>query len=180
MADPGNWSLAQDRWRENQTAVRIQSYQADFITLDRFMKVCCAIVPDFVKIDVEGAELLVLQGAKDFFAAGHRPLMLLEIFAPWEKAFHYQPWAPLSLLLSYGYEILFICPVGAVKHRPTLEQPFPVEYEAGYNIIAYQPQLHQSRIKARKVRSFVESLNRQLSLHLLPGYLPELNPDEWV
>jgi transposase len=34
--------------------------------------------------------------------------------------------------------------------------------------------------KAKKVRSFVESLKGQLSLHLLPGYSPELNPDEWV
>jgi transposase len=34
--------------------------------------------------------------------------------------------------------------------------------------------------KAKKVRSFAESLNVQLSLHLLPGYSPELNPDERV
>jgi transposase len=34
--------------------------------------------------------------------------------------------------------------------------------------------------KAKKVRAFVESLNGQVSLHLLPGYSPELNPDEWV
>jgi len=34
--------------------------------------------------------------------------------------------------------------------------------------------------KAKKVKSFVESLNGQVSLHLLPGYSPELNPDEWV
>ncbi len=32
--------------------------------------------------------------------------------------------------------------------------------------------------KAKKVRSFVESLNGQVSLHLLPGYSPELNSDE--
>jgi transposase len=34
--------------------------------------------------------------------------------------------------------------------------------------------------KAKKVKQFVESLNGQVSLHLLPGYSPELNPDEWV
>lgn len=34
--------------------------------------------------------------------------------------------------------------------------------------------------KAKKVTSFVESLNGQVSLHLLPGYSLELNPDEWV
>lgn len=34
--------------------------------------------------------------------------------------------------------------------------------------------------KAKKVKQYVESLKGQLSLHLLPGYSPELNPDEWV
>lgn len=34
--------------------------------------------------------------------------------------------------------------------------------------------------KAKKVKQFIESLNGQVSLHLLPGYSPELNPDEWV
>ena len=34
--------------------------------------------------------------------------------------------------------------------------------------------------KAKKVRSFIDSLKGQVSLHLLPGYSPELNPDEWV
>jgi hypothetical protein len=31
--------------------------------------------------------------------------------------------------------------------------------------------------KAKKVRAFVPSLNGEVSLHLLPGYSPELNPD---
>ena len=34
--------------------------------------------------------------------------------------------------------------------------------------------------KAKMVRDYVKSLDGQLSLHLLPGYSPELNPDEWV
>ncbi len=34
--------------------------------------------------------------------------------------------------------------------------------------------------KAKKVRSYIDSLNGQVSLHILPGYSPELNPDEWV
>ena len=34
--------------------------------------------------------------------------------------------------------------------------------------------------KAKMVRDFVKSLDGQLSLHLLPGNSPELNPDEWV
>lgn len=34
--------------------------------------------------------------------------------------------------------------------------------------------------KSKKVRIYLESLDGEFSLHLLPGYSPELNPDEWV
>lgn len=34
--------------------------------------------------------------------------------------------------------------------------------------------------KAKKVKSFVASTEGQLRIYLLPGYSPELNPDEWV
>jgi len=34
--------------------------------------------------------------------------------------------------------------------------------------------------KSKKVKNFLDTLNGQVSLHLLPGYSPELNPDEWV
>src|SRR5690606_23589482 len=36
------------------------------------------IAPDLIKIDVEGAEPMVLQGLEGFLAQGHRPLLLLE------------------------------------------------------------------------------------------------------
>ena len=34
--------------------------------------------------------------------------------------------------------------------------------------------------KAKMVRDYVESTNGKLELHFLPGYAPELNPDELV
>src|SRR5690242_18043257 len=34
--------------------------------------------------------------------------------------------------------------------------------------------------KAKMVREYVESTNGGLELHFLPGYAPELNPDELV
>ena len=34
--------------------------------------------------------------------------------------------------------------------------------------------------KAKRVRGYVESTNGKLELHFLPGYAPELNPDELV
>src|ERR1700681_1791843 len=34
--------------------------------------------------------------------------------------------------------------------------------------------------KGKAVRNYVESTNGKLELHFLPGYAPELNPDEMV
>jgi transposase len=34
--------------------------------------------------------------------------------------------------------------------------------------------------KTAGVKDSVSSTNGQLTLHFLPGYAPELNPDEWV
>ncbi|MGC4004216.1 MAG: FkbM family methyltransferase [Pirellulales bacterium] len=146
MADPAAWAVAQDRWRKEQSAVKIRSYRAEFVALDDFLEISKSPEPDFIKIDVEGAELFVLRGAKEFFTSGARPLMLIELFAPWEKAFGYQPWEPLSFLLALGYRTLFICPEGVVEHTPTEHKPFPPEYERGYNIIAYLPNPHARRI----------------------------------
>jgi len=62
-----------------------------------------------------------------------------------EKAFGYQPWEPLSLLLDLGYRFLFACPGGLVDHLPTEAMPFPKEFEMGYNVIAYHPPRDQER-----------------------------------
>jgi transposase len=34
--------------------------------------------------------------------------------------------------------------------------------------------------RSNAVKAFAESTNGQLRLFFLPGYAPELNPDEWV
>lgn len=105
-------------------------------TIDTFIRIS-RIVPDFIKIDVEGAELFALQGAADTLSTA-KPIMLIEVFGPWEKAFNYKPWEVFSLLLNNGYEVAFICPEGLIYHTPTKDVPFPPEYINGYNIIAYQ------------------------------------------
>ena len=84
------------------------------------------------------------------FSRGARPLMLIEVFAPWERAFGYRPWELLSWLLERGYRLLFACPNGLVEHVPTESGPFPPEYEMGYNVVAFLPEIHSERIGALK------------------------------
>ena len=73
--------------------------------------------------------------------------MLIEMFAPWERAFGCQPWIPLSWLLERGYRFLFACPNGLMEYLPTEANPFPSEYEMGYNVVAFNPKAHAGRIE---------------------------------
>ena len=139
LAEPAAWS------RIHQNA-EIVSFECRFTTLDRFVRGAGIALPDFLKIDVEGAELMVLRGGSEMFEAGHRPLMLLEVFAPWERPFGYGPWDVLSLLAGYGYEFLFACPQGLIEHRPAVGAPCPEEFSGGYNVLAYCTVHHASRI----------------------------------
>jgi FkbM family methyltransferase len=141
LAEPAEWS------RIHQAA-EIVCYECRFTTLDHFVQGSGVAQPDFMKIDVEGAELLVLQGGSAMFAAGHRPLMLIELFAPWERAFGYGPWQVLSLLAGYGYEFLFACPQGLIEYRPVPDAPCPREFAQGYNMLAYCSERHHARIAA--------------------------------
>lgn len=133
-------------WARVQSGAQIRSFKVQLITVDGFLASTGSRAPDFMKIDVEGAELFVLRGAADLFGAAHRPLLLIEVFGPWERAYGYQPWAPLSWLLERGYRFLFACPNGMVDHLPTESRPFPPEYEMGYNVVAYHQELHAERI----------------------------------
>jgi hypothetical protein len=104
-------------------------------------------VPSFVKVDVKGAELAVLLGARELVRV-HRPLMFIEIFAPWERSFGYTPWEVLSLLKEWGYSFLFACPDGLVSHDASVVSPTPPQYVNGYNTVAFVQTKHASRIAA--------------------------------
>ena len=143
----GMGSLAEaSAWANAQGSAEIQSYDVRLTTIDSFLASTGVRSPDFIKIDVEGAELFVLRGAMRMFETGHRPLMLIEVFAPWEQAFGYQPWEMISVLLELGYQFLFACPNGIVDHLPTRLRPFPPAYEMGYNVVAYDSKTHNGRI----------------------------------
>ena len=139
LARPAAWDAA-----FAPTVVR--THECDFTTLDHLLVEKRYPEPDFIKIDVEGAELLVLRGCVRAFGNGFKPLMLIELFAPWEEAFGYGPWDVLDLLLQLNYKFFFVCPGGLVPHVPTAHRPYPSEYAAGDKVIAYHAELHAGRI----------------------------------
>lgn len=71
-------------------------------TLDMF----CAsngLIPQIIKCDVEGAEMMVVEGGKQTIAT-HKPVILIELLRKWAKQFKYHPNDVLELLGSFGYQ----------------------------------------------------------------------------
>jgi FkbM family methyltransferase len=91
----GSWSSGGDKRSER---VEITSLD-EFVELQRIRRV------DFVKLDVEGAELSVLHGARNCFALN--PILHLEINSDWLDDFGTTPGEILQVLKSYGYERIY-------------------------------------------------------------------------
>lgn len=123
-------------WRRIHGDSVLTPYDCSFITLDEFLEDKRLAPPDFIKVDVEGSELFVLQGARRLLGHEVPPPMLIEVVAPWERMFSYSPWDVFSFLKSFGYSFLFACPEGLVEHDPSPQQPFPVAYVDGNNVVA--------------------------------------------
>ncbi|MBI5305975.1 FkbM family methyltransferase [Candidatus Wolfebacteria bacterium] len=81
------------------------------VILDDLLKDGKILPPNVLKIDVEGAEFLVLKGAKNILNKYH-PIVLLALDS------HKTREDCLNLLLSFGYEIL---PIGSKDLRTTQE-----------------------------------------------------------
>jgi hypothetical protein len=125
----------------------IARYECRFLSLDEFLRSSDQLVADFFKVDVEGAELFVLRGASQHFAAGNRPLIVTEAYAPWQERCGYSSWEFFAPLLGLGYRFIFLCPGGLLDHLPSESAPFPPEFEHGYNVVAYVPGRHAERIR---------------------------------
>jgi hypothetical protein len=87
-------------------------------------------------------------GTQGALANGWRPLMLIDVFAPREKALSYRPWELLSWA-EYTESTDFCLEsqrLGSAQSIPS--QPFPPEYESGYNLVASVADVHKARLKS--------------------------------
>ncbi len=61
------------------------------------------VKPDFIKCDVEGAELLVFRGGRQTLSE-HRPVVFAELLRKWSKPFGYHPNDMLAYFVELDYE----------------------------------------------------------------------------
>lgn len=89
----------------------IGSEEVPLITLDDFLVQRGVARVDAMKIDVEGAELLVLKGGANLLSRADAPLILFES-SFLTKGFGYHPVETVWLLQRYGYRLFVVNPKG--------------------------------------------------------------------
>lgn len=88
------------------------------ITLDEFVARENIPQVDVMKVDVEGAELLVFRGGSRLLRRPDAPLILYEGYSWCTAGFHYHPVELMWLLESFGYELFVLDSVaGRVRRR---------------------------------------------------------------
>ncbi|MFG0583268.1 FkbM family methyltransferase [Pseudomonas sp. zjy_9] len=116
----------------------IQNVVCRTTTLDAF----CAsrdIVPALLKIDVEGAELMVVQGGEKILET--TPIILMELLRKWSRAFGYHPNDVFALLERYGYRAWVFVEGGRLQACPQV-----TEETVQTNYIFMHPQKHAETI----------------------------------
>ncbi len=105
--DGGQASLRRQREGSWRSAEGLSMLPVQAIRLDDYERGRAADQVDFVKCDVEGAELLVLRGMTNKLAR-HSPLLFLEVNAAWTEPFGYRPADLIAFLELMGYDSFYL------------------------------------------------------------------------
>jgi FkbM family methyltransferase len=105
--DPGQAALTRHRFGSWTMGGPIHTYSCRATTLDAYVESRGIQSLDFVKCDVEGAELLVLRGALKTIRR-FSPLLFLEVSRHWTTDFSYEPADLGQFLESFGYSRFFL------------------------------------------------------------------------
>jgi len=96
------------------------------MTLDQWASNHC-VAPDFIKCDVEGAELLVFKGGEATLAA-HRPVVFTELLRKWSKPFGYHPNDMIAFFAKLGYVCFAIGTQGASRASTVTNETAETNY----------------------------------------------------
>jgi FkbM family methyltransferase len=78
--------------------------EVDATTLDEFIEQNTISGVDFIKMDIEGAELFALQGMQNLLSKEEKPILILEMTISMMKQAGYTPKELMGFLSQFGYE----------------------------------------------------------------------------
>ena len=88
-------------------AKNIEKYEVKVIKIDEYVQSMQKKRLNFIKLDVEGAELLALKGGKEAISK-YLPIIYLEVCLDWTKNFDYKPIDLVEFLTSLGYSNFYL------------------------------------------------------------------------
>lgn len=134
-----------------QTSTRIppnttvqSSVTVPMTTLQQYSAAANSRRVDLIKVDVEGTELQVLDGAVKLLQNTTPPLWLFEFNVETATLAGWSPYDLLDRLRQHGYRFLRI--EGAWGKTRTVQ--LPSECQHGDNVLCYVPDVHRSRLEA--------------------------------
>jgi FkbM family methyltransferase len=103
-----NASITNVSGREDVQIIPCQVKRLDEFVLEN------KVYPDFIKCDVEGAELLVFQGGYETIKK-YKPIIFTEMLRKWAAKFNYHPNQIISFLKDLGYRCFILHNNGELK-----------------------------------------------------------------
>ncbi|MDY7012622.1 MAG: FkbM family methyltransferase [Cyanobacteriota bacterium] len=129
-------------WNNRKT---LNHYECELIKLDDYARERCFNKLDFIKCDIEGAELLFLRGAVETLERYH-PILYLEICDRWTQDFGYNPQEIVEFLRPLGYsDFYWVERQLQALSNPELDLARDRLPESA-NLLCLIPKLHHSRI----------------------------------
>jgi FkbM family methyltransferase len=119
---------------EGQASLR--EYKVSLTSLDAESEVQALSSIDFIKIDVEGGELDVWQGAAETLSR-HHPLVYCEVYEKWVTSFGYTPGDLLAFAQSLGYAGGRVISKGKVHALSLEENPPPEMFETSSDVLFF-------------------------------------------
>jgi FkbM family methyltransferase len=136
--DDGQASLRTHRDGSWTEAPSVHRYDCQVRTLDEYAAKMTRL--DFIKCDVEGAEMLVVRGGRATLKR-LAPLLWLESNPDWTRGFGYTPEHLVAELRSLGYDRFF-------SAGETLAPLTDAELARGTNLLCAVSRVHASRLAA--------------------------------
>lgn len=143
--DDGQASLKKHAAGSWEAAKTIETFECEIIRLDDYIPSKRISRLDFIKCDIEGAELLALKGATKALTK-FAPMLHLEVCPDWTKSFGYNPTEIIEYLSSFGYSEFYLVKDGLRRLENPAVELSPEKFAGSANLLCCVRELHSARI----------------------------------